>query len=318
MGTFRIIYLGTPDFAVAPLEALLAGPDQVVAVVTQPDRPSGRGRKLTPPPVKVVAEGAGLPVFQPRSLKGEAGDALLAELAALEPDLGVVAAYGRILPKRFLDLPRLGCLNVHASLLPRWRGASPIQWAIAAGDAETGVTIMQMDAGLDTGPMRHVRRLAIAPDETGGQLFERLAPLGAEALMEALDGLRAGDLPLTVQPEAGATYAPLLTRDDGRLDFTGDAVALARRIRAFQPWPGAFTTLGGRLLKVQGAEALPAGSPDAAPGTVIASGPAGIDVACGTGALRLTRVQPEGRRPMDAAAYLAGRPLAPGTRLGAA
>ena len=206
-------------------------------MVTQPDRPSGRGRKLTPPPVKVVAEGAGLPVFQPRSLKGEAGDALLAELAALEPDLGVVAAYGRILPKRFLDLPRLGCLNVHASLLPRWRGRAPSSGPSPPATPRPG-SLMQMDAGLDTGPMRHVRRLAIAPDETGGQLFERLAPLGAEALMEALDGLRAGDLPLTVQPEAGATYAPLLTRDDGRLDFTGDAVALARRIRAFQPWPG--------------------------------------------------------------------------------
>lgn len=318
MGRYRIVYFGTPDFAVAPLEALLAGPDQVVAVVTQPDRPAGRSGRPKPPPVKVVAEAAGVPVLQPRSLKGEAGAALVEGLRALTPDLFVVAAYGRILPEALLAVPPLGCLNVHGSLLPRWRGASPIQWAIAEGDTETGISIMEMDPGLDTGPVRHDRRLEIRPDETGGSLFERLAPLGAEALMEALDRLHEGELPRAPQRDEGATYAPMLTRDDARLDFALDAVALARRIRAFQPWPGAFTTLDGRRLKVLAATLAPDADGGAAPpGTVIACSPAGVDVACGEGVLRITRLQLEGRQPMDAGAFLSGRALEPGARLGA-
>lgn len=322
MRTFRIVYMGTPDFAVPPLEALLDGPDEVVLVVTQPDRPKGRSGRPVPPPVKVVAERAGIEVMQPKTLRGEAGEALLAAIDEKKIDLGVVAAYGRILPRALLDRPAQGFVNVHASLLPRWRGASPIQWAIAAGDARTGISIMRMDEGLDTGPVIHTRTLDIRPDDTGGSLFERLAPLGAEALTEALDLMRRGEAQESPQDASKATYAEMLSRGDAALDLGEAADVLARRVRAFQPWPGAHLVLDGKRLKVLGAEALSAEdasaeetSTGAAPGTIIAAGAAGIDVATGHGILRLLVIQPEGKRPMSAAAFLAGHPLAPGTRL---
>jgi len=279
MRTFRIVYMGTPDFAVAPLEALLRGPDEVALVVTQPDRPKGRSGKPAPPPVKVVAERAGIEVMQPRKLRGEAGETLLDAIDEKGIDLGVVAAYGRILPKALLDRPAEGFVNVHASLLPRWRGASPIQWAIAAGDAQTGISIMRMDEGLDTGPVIHTRALAIRPDDTGGTLFERLAPLGAEALTEALDLLRRGQAQERPQDDAASTYAPMLSRTDAALDLGAPADALARRVRAFQPWPGAHVVLEGKRLKVLRAQARSAKdasaeetSAGAEPGTIIAAG----------------------------------------------
>jgi methionyl-tRNA formyltransferase len=336
MRTFRTVFMGTPDFAVPSLEALFEGPDEVVAVVTQPDRPSGRGQKMQPPPVKAAAETRGVPVLQPERIRGEKGAAFRERLAALAPDLVVVAAFGQILPQEVLDLPPAGCINVHASLLPRWRGASPIQWAIAEGDAETGICIMEMEAGLDTGPVIHRRVEAIGPDDTGGTLHDRLARLGATALREALDLIRRGEARPEPQDDAASTYAPMLKREDGRLDFDAPAEVLDRRIRAFQPWPGAFTTLEGKLLKVQRAEARPgpgagtgaapgpgaapgsdgARGTAAAPGTVIAAGKAGVDVACGAGILRLLEVQPEGRRRMDAAAFAAGQKALVGARLG--
>lgn len=315
MRTYRIVFMGTPDFAVPVLRALLDGPDEVVAVATQPDRPKGRGRHLQPPPVKVLAEARGVEVLQPERVKGERGAAFRARLAELAPDLVVVAAYGRILPKALLELPPEGCVNVHASLLPRWRGAGPIQWAVAAGDAESGISIMQMEEGLDTGPVLLQKRLTLAEDETGGSLHDRLAELGADALREALDVMRRGEAAWTPQDDAASTYAPMLKKEDGRLDFTSPAVDLERRVRAFQPWPGTFTELAGRPVKVLRAEAL-AGEGTA--GTVVAAGPAGIDVACGEGVLRLLELQPEGRRPMPAAAFLAGHPLEAGARAGAA
>ena len=314
MDRLRIVFMGTPDFAVPALESLARGPHEVVAVVTQPDRPAGRGRAVRPPPVKRAAERLRIPeILQPERVRGPSGAAFRDRLRALKPDLAVVAAYGRILPKEVLETPRHGCINVHASLLPRWRGASPIQWAILAGDQETGVCIMQMDEGLDTGPVFRCRRLPIAADETGGTLHDKLAALGAELLPEVVDAIARGAATATPQSEAGATYAPRLTKADGRLEFSEPAQALERRVRAMQPWPGAYTTVGGRSLKVLGAEPVPGRG---APGEVLEAAGDRLVVATGDGALRLLEVQPEGGRPMGVRAYLAGHPLRVGTRLG--
>ncbi|MFW6369519.1 MAG: methionyl-tRNA formyltransferase [Myxococcota bacterium] len=306
--------MGTPELAARVLEALLRGPDRVVGVVTQPDRPVGRGYDLKASPVKELALQAGLPILQPERIKGERGKAFREELARLKPELIVVAAFGKILPKEVLEMPAMGCVNVHASLLPRWRGASPINWAIAAGDTETGVSIMMMDEGLDTGPVILERRVPIAPGETGGSLHDKLASLGAQALMEALDLVREGRAQPKAQDDSGATYAPMLSREDARLDFERPADELERRVRAFQPWPGAFTRLQGRLLKVRRAKALPGGHETGVtekdrtePGVIVSASAEGVDVACGQGLLRLLEVQPEGKRPMDAGAFVAGR-----------
>ena len=316
MDPLRIVFMGTPDFAVPALEALARGPHRVVAVVTQPDRPAGRGRRLRPPPVKRAAERLGIgEVWQPERIRGAKGAAFRAWLKALAPDLAVVAAYGQILPKEVLETPRRGCINVHASLLPRWRGASPIQWALLAGDRETGVCIIQMDEGLDTGPVFYCRRVSIAPDETAGTLHDKLAALGAELLPEVVDAIARGEARARPQPEEGATYAPRLTKEDGRLDFTRPAAELERRVRAMQPWPGAYTTVGDRRLKVLAAEVVPESG---VPGEVLEAAGDRLVVAAGEGALRLMRVQPAGGRPMDARAFLAGRPLRAGTRLGEA
>ncbi len=295
----RIVFMGSPEFAVPTLRALVAQ-YPVVGVVTQPDRPAGRGRKLTPPPVKVVAQELGLPIMQPRRLKAPEA---FEQLQAWAPDLIVVAAYGQILRPNVLQLPRYGCINVHASLLPRWRGASPIQHAILAGDQETGITIMIMDEGLDTGPILSQRAIPIAPDDTGATLSAKLAVLGAELLLETLPDYLSGALRPQPQPEDGVTYAPLLKKEDGRLDFTEPAEALARRVRAFDPWPGTFTEWQGAPLKVLRAEAVDAPSPGPGRRLVWQGFPA---VGTGQGVLVLREVQPAGKRPMSGDAFLRG------------
>jgi methionyl-tRNA formyltransferase len=302
----RIVFAGTPEFAVPSLRAA-AQRGEVVAAYTQPDRPAGRGRGLQASPVKLEALQRGIPVLQPETLRTELSrDAL----RALQPDLMVVVAYGLLLPQSILDIPKYGCWNVHASLLPRWRGAAPIQRAIEAGDAETGVCLMQMQKGLDTGPVLLSQRLPIGADETGGHLHDRLAVLGAQVQADGLGLLRAGMKPVAVpQPDAGATYAHKLDKAEAKLDWTQAADVLARKVRAYQPWPVAEAQLDGERVRIHAAEALPLAHA-AVPGTVLLASREGIDVACGEGALRLTRVQREGGRPVAVADYLNARPLA--------
>jgi methionyl-tRNA formyltransferase len=294
----RLAFAGTPAFAVPALEAVLGSGHTLLAVYTQPDRPAGRGRKLEPSPVKQRALAAGVPIRQPETLKDPA---TRAALAALELDLLIVVAYGLILPRAVLALPRHGCWNVHASLLPRWRGAAPIQRALAAGDETSGVCLMRMEAGLDTGPVLLQRECAIAPDDTGRTLHDRLAVLGAELLAEGLRLLADDALPSPVaQSAAGVSYAHKLDKREAVLDLTRPAAALERQVRAFDPWPIAELTLAGERLRVHAARALPAASA-AAPGSVIALGPEGIDLATGEGVLRLITVQRDGGRPLPAA-----------------
>lgn len=311
----RVVFMGTPGLAAVVLGALLDGPHPVVGVVTQPDRPAGRGQKVIPGPVAALARERGLPLAQPASVKTAEFRAWLAELA---PDVAVVAAFGHLLGPRLLDTPRLGCVNVHASALPRWRGASPIQAAIAAGDVATGVSIMQMDPGLDTGPVFLTRPVAIAADDTAETLHDKLAEVGGAAALEVLDRLARGAATATPQPSEGATYAPLIQKDAGDLDWREPAEVLARKVRAYHPWPGTRTTLAGQPLKVLPPVGVaPGAAPGAAPGEVLAVGPGGIDVACGEGALRLGRLQLAGKRALEAADFLRGVGLAPGMRLGA-
>lgn len=288
----RIVFAGTPDFAAEHLKALLTGRHRVIAVYTQPDRPAGRGQKLTPSPVKQLALQHDIPVHQPLTLRDPAAQA---ELAALEPDLMVVVAYGLILPQAVLDTPRLGCINSHASLLPRWRGAAPIQRAIEAGDAESGVTVMRMEAGLDTGPMLLKVTTPISSEDTGGSLHDRLAGLGAQAVVEAVDALAVGNLPSEKQDDALATYAHKLNKDEARLDWSRPAQELERKIRAFNPWPICHASLNGESLKVLAA--VP-GQGSGAPGTILAASREGLTVACGSGALLLTRLQLPGGKPL--------------------
>ncbi len=305
MKPLRLVFAGTPDFAVPCLRALLDGPDQLLAVYTQPDRPAGRGRALAASPVKQLAVDAAIEVRQPASLR-EAGarDAL----AALTPDLMIVVAYGLILPRSTLAIPVHGCWNLHASLLPRWRGAAPIQRAIEAGDRETGVCLMQMEAGLDTGPVLSRRVTPIAATETAGSLHDRLAAMAADLLREGLDALRRNDLPVALaQPPTGVTYAHKLEKSEAALNTALSATVLAARVRAFQPWPVATVDLAGETVRVYQAEAL-ATVVDAAPGSVVAASRQGIDVACGDGVLRILRLQRAGGRPLAAADYLNARP----------
>lgn len=300
----RLAFMGSPDFAVPALRALHAAGHEIAAVYCQPARPAGRGQAMHRGPVHVEADRLGLPVRTPPRLRTvpEEWDAF----AALELDAAVVAAYGLILPKAMLVAPRRGCLNIHASLLPRWRGAAPIQAAILAGDTETGITIMQMDEGLDTGPMLLREALPITASTTTATLHDALAGLGARLILTAL----ATPPEPVPQPEGCATYAPKLSRDDGRIDWTQDAALIERRIRAFDPWPGTFSTLHGAVLKIL-ASVVAGGS--GAPGTILDDR---LLVACGSGALRLTRVQLAGRAAMDAAAFLRGHPVAAGAHLG--
>ncbi|KRG40925.1 methionyl-tRNA formyltransferase [Stenotrophomonas pictorum JCM 9942] len=299
----RIVFAGTPEFAVASLGAA-ARQHEVVAVYTQPDRPAGRGRGLMPSPVKLDAIARGIPVFQPETLKTAEAQQ---QLRALQPDLMVVVAYGLILPKAVLAIPTHGCWNVHASLLPRWRGAAPIQRAIQAGDAETGVCLMQMEAGLDTGPVLLRQHTPINDTDTGGQLHDRLAQLGAQVLADGLGLLRAGLKPIPqVQPAEGVTYAHKLDKAEARLDWDQDAEVLARTVRAFNPWPIAEAVLAGERVRIHGAVAI-ADNHGKAPGTVIGAAREGIDIACGRGALRLRVVQREGGKAITAADYLNAR-----------
>lgn len=296
--------MGSPEFAVPALRALHAADHAIAAVYCQPPRPAGRGHAVQRCAVHVAADTLGLAVRTPARLRND--PAVQAAFAALELDAAVVAAYGLILPQSVLDAPRRGCLNIHPSLLPRWRGAAPIQAAILAGDAETGVTIMQMDAGLDTGAMLLREAMPICPADTGGSLHDRLAQVGARLILRALAENRAP----VPQPDAGATYAPKLAREDGRIDWSRDAAAIERQVRAFDPWPGTFTTLQGRTLKVLAAELAGGAGP---PGTALDDG---LRVACGVGALQLRRVQSGGRNAMAAADFLRGHRVPAGTRLG--
>lgn len=314
----RIVFMGTPEFAAVALRSLLKHPPiplAVVAVVTQPDRPAGRGRRMAISAVKQVADNAGLPVLQPTRMKDPA---LHQQLQALQADLFVVAAYGRILPQAILDIPRLGCINIHASRLPALRGASPIAHAIWQGDAQAGVCIMGMEQGLDTGPVYLMKSLAIAPKETCGTLTARLADLGAQALCEALPGIQSQTLHATPQDHTRKSYAPLLEKRSGALDWRLDAVLLERQIRAFDPWPGTFAylksaaqpELPARRIGILAADVTDAHA--AVPGTVLEVDKNGVVVACGTQALRLRQVKPEGKGAMSAAAWVVGRSITRG------
>jgi methionyl-tRNA formyltransferase len=311
----RIVFIGTADFGVPSLEALLRSPEhQVVGVVTQPDRPAGRRHELTPSPIKTLAMKHHLPVFQPEKIRAQTA---LDEVRGLAPDLIVVVAYGQILPKELLAMPRLGCVNVHASLLPRWRGASPIQAALLAGDTETGVTTMLTDEGLDTGPMLLQERVSIGHDDNAATLHDKLAVIGAELLPKTVAGLADGTLKPTPQPATGVTYAPKIRKEDGLIDWSLPAAQLANRLRAFTPWPGFYTFLpephGQRLLKIWAAE-NGEGEP-MAPGTVVRADKDGISVVTGDGALVIHELQIEGSRRMTAAEFLRGHPLNAGLRL---
>lgn len=316
----RVVFAGTPEFARAALERLHAAGFTLPLVLTQPDRPAGRGMKLQPSPVKQFAQAQGIPVAQPRSLRLDGKfpeDAAAARAALLEarPDVMVVAAYGLILPQWVLDLPRLGCLNIHASLLPRWRGAAPIHRAIEAGDAETGVTIMQMDAGLDTGAMLLAERVAIAPEDTTASLHDKLAALGARLVVEALELAACGGLQPVAQPAEGVTYAHKIEKAEAAIDWSQPADAIERRIRAFDPFPGASAQIHGETVKLWRARAVMQGRGSAAPGTVVALDPHGIGVACGAGRLEITELQRPGGKRLAAADFLRGFPLAPGELL---
>lgn len=327
MTPLRIIFAGTPDFAVPSLAALLAAPVpgadalpiQVVAVYTQPDRPAGRGRQLQASPVKTLALAQGIAVMQPESLKKD--PSAVDDLAAFDADLMVVVAYGLLLPVAVLEAPRLGCVNVHASLLPRWRGAAPIQRALLAGDAETGVCIMRMEAGLDTGPVYHRVSTPINAGETAASLHDRLAGLGASALLDALPGIVDGRLKPQPQSQSQSqsddqvTYAHKLTKDEAMIDWTQPAETIERMVRAYDPWPVAQTRLDNEILRIWEAEVLPDLSSAQPPGTVITTGKSGIDVTTGRGILRIIRLQPSGKRPMAARDFLNARSM-DGVRLG--
>lgn len=308
----RVVLLGSGAFAIPSLEALLAAGHDVAAVVTQPDQEKGRGRALAPPPLKPIALARGIPVLQPRRVKEPAAQDAL---RALAPEIQVVVAYGQILPTSVIEIPPRRTVNVHGSLLPRYRGAAPVQWAIVNGETETGVTTMLIDAGLDTGPILLARKAPIGDEETAGQLEPRLARLGAELLVDTLAGLEAGRVIPNAQDHGRATLAPIIRKEDGIIDWNLPAAAIERRVRGFHPWPGASTTLAGRGLKVL--RARPVKGADDAPGTLVHLDREGLHVACGQGSrLILLEVQPESRHAMPAPAFAAGARIAPGIRLG--
>jgi methionyl-tRNA formyltransferase len=309
MSGLTIGFAGTPQFAATILSTMIASGQSPVIVLTQPDRKAGRGRKLQPSPVKQVAVESGIAVHQPGSLKDADAAQCIVEAGL---DVLVVAAYGLLLPQSALDIPRFGCLNVHASVLPRWRGASPIQSAILAGDEFTGVTIMQMDVGLDTGPMISLEKCSIAPDDTAATLTEKLTNIGAELICSTLREVGSRDTASTPQPADGVTYAGRIAKNDGLLDFGGSAIQLERQVRAYTPWPVAFFDLGGERIRVHTAQAVDSKT-QSPPGTVEAASKAGIDITCAKGSLRLTQVQRPGGKPGPVAQYLNTRPLTAGT-----
>ena len=308
----RVAYAGTPQFAVPPLTALLDSGHSVVGVLTRPDRPKGRGRQVAASPVKLAAQQHAIPVSQPQNLRDESSRAALVKW---HPDVLVVVAYGLILPQAVLDLPRLGCVNIHASLLPRWRGAAPIQRAVLAGDRETGVTIMRMDAGLDTGPILIQEPVAITPADTAGSLHDSLAKHGARALLAALEGLQNGSLTPRPQPDEGVTYAAKIGKSEAMIDWSQSAAQIVRQVRAFNPWPIAETRLDGEQLRIHAASIVSEPSGAAfVPGTIMLTRAGGVTVSCGVGAVALAEVQRPGRRPISGhdlanTAGLAGRRL---------
>ncbi len=306
----RTVFMGTPDFALDTLRGLIEAELQMVGVYTQPDRPKGRGKKLTPPPVKELAQEHGIPVFQPQKLRDPAA---VEELKALAPDLIVVVAYGQILPQAVLDIPQYGCINVHASLLPKYRGAAPINKVIVDGETETGVTTMLMDVGLDTGDMLVKRSLAIGPNETAGQLHDRMAPLGREAMEETLRQLCAGTLKAEKQDDSQTCYASMMKKEDGLIDWNLPAGQIHNLVRGLDPWPAAYTSLAGETLKVS-QTSVETGSGDA--GTVVSTDDTGVCIACGEGVLRIGELQLPGKRKMLAADFLRGHSLPAGTKLG--
>jgi len=310
----RIAFAGTPDFAAAHLGALLDARANIVAVYTQPDRPAGRGKKLTPGPVKQLALDHNLPVFQPHSLRDEEAQA---QFEALHIDLFVVVAYGLIIPQRVLDIPTFGCINVHASLLPRWRGAAPIQRAIEAGDVQTGVTIMQMDAGLDTGNMLHKVVCDISPDDTGGSLQDKLATLGQSALLRTLNDIAAGHAHGEKQDDGDSCYARKISKDEAAIDWSQSAEDIERKVRAFNPFPVAFTVLADSNVRIWCARAL-IGPPHAEPGVITAVDKESLEVSCGEGSLLITQAQLPGKKALPIADILRGNPqlFTPGVRLG--
>jgi methionyl-tRNA formyltransferase len=301
--------MGTPEFACPTLQMLIDRGENIVAVVTQPDRPKGRGQQLQAPPVKELALQHGIPVLQPVKVRVPSA---LEELEAFRPDLIVVVAFGQILPKALLEMPRYGCINIHASLLPRYRGAAPINWCIINGESETGITTMQMDVGLDTGDMLLIRSIPIGDAETASDLHDRLAPLGATTMAETLDLLRNGQLRPEKQDDSQTCYAPMLKKELGAIDWTQDAIAIHRLIRGVTPWPGAYSALDGKMLKVLRARV---NDGSGAPGTVIAAARNGLEVACGQGSIIIEELQLEGKKRLPAADFLAGYKVAPGTML---
>lgn len=301
----HVIFAGTPDFSIPPLEALLSSGYHIDAVYTQPDRPAGRGRHLRMSPVKDVALAHNIPVLQPKSLRGQAE---IEEFAEFQADIMVVVAYGLILPTAILQAPRLGCINIHASCLPRWRGAAPIQRAMLAGDNTTGITIMQMDAGLDTGAMLLQTTCQIAPTDCSADLHDRLTQQGATAMLEVIQGLQRGDMQAEAQDDSLATYASKIDKSEAVLDWGESAVALCRKVQAFNPWPVAQTLLNGKVLRIWTAVALDE-SCDEIPGTVIATSKDGVDVATGDGVLRVKTLQIAGKRVLAAVDFINARPL---------
>lgn len=308
----RIIYMGTPDFSVPALEALIGSRHEVVGVVTNPDRRSGRGKKLTPPPVKVAAVAAGIPVYQPKKLRNN--EEAYETLAAWNADLAVVAAYGQILSQRFLDLPRLGCINIHASLLPKFRGAAPINAAIVAGESESGVTIMQMEAGLDTGPMLVTKAVPITPMMTAQELHDELSDLGAQMIVDAVDQLADGRLTPVAQDDDASSYAPMMKKSDGRIDWTRSSEDVANLIRGMNPWPGAHADLrrGDDVTRVKFHLARPVNGAGE-PGTLLAATGDELQIACGSGAVEVISLQPAGKRALDARDFNNGFQLDPST-----
>jgi methionyl-tRNA formyltransferase len=309
----RIVFMGTPDFSVGTLEAILAAGHQVAAVVTQPDKPKGRGKALQATPVKEAALAHGLTVYQPRKVRE---DSFLEELKKINPDVIVVVAFGQIIPRTILELPKFGCINVHASLLPKYRGAAPIQWAVIDGEEVSGVTIMRMDAGLDTGDMLSKVEVPLAEDETGGSLFDKLSEAGARQLVQTLDRLEDGTVQPEKQPEESPTgYARMITKADGLIDWTKDAKSIERLIRGLNPWPSAFTRLEGKNLKIWKA-AVQEQDSGLAPGTVVSAGREGLSVQTGQGRLNILELQLEGKKRMEADAFLRGCTLETGAVLG--
>ncbi len=309
----RVVFFGSPDFAVPSLKALHGSAYRPELVVTQPDRPAGRGRKSSPTAVRKAAEEAGIPVMVMNSFRDEGTFEIL---VGLEPDLFVVAAFGLIFPKKALELPVVSCVNVHASLLPRWRGASPINMAVAAGDAETGISIMRMVKALDAGPVYAQKTVPVGPMDTAGDLFGRLAEYGGSLLVETLDRITGEGLEPVDQPEEGVTFAPLLKKSDGLIDWNKEAHSVHNHIRGMNPWPGSYTRAGGRLIKVHRSEPVEGRAGDAEPGRILKASGGIIEVACASGAVRLTMLQAEGRKVLPAEEFLRGSSLQEGAVLG--